>query len=457
MKNMKKTLAMLLASTMLLGALASCSSDDSGTGSDSTGGGTDTSTPDGGGSTPDQGGTQNSGDGVELYVVTSYGGEDGNRANYVEAVEAYEAATGNTVLDNSGTSNETWKSQILLDFQSSSEPDVLFFFAGVDANDLIADNEVVSIAEIREVYPDYASNMKDEMLPASPYDGDQYCIPVNGYWEGLFVNKAVLEAAGVAIPGADYTWDQFLIDCQTILDAGYTPIAASMMEVPHYWFEFTVLNNGSVTDHLSLPVNTTTDEIGLKWAAAIDDMKTLYDMGFLPRNTLTDTDAVAVDLIYNDEAAFLIDGSWKIGGFEDFAADVNNITVTYVPAKGDRVATEVIGGLSMGYYITRTAWENPETQAAAVEFITAMTTDEVVSKFGATAITALKNPTIPTDDLSSLALDAIQMTAGATFVVAATQDNIEAEARKLLFAGVKEVLDGQMTSAELLSSSLGID
>ena len=29
--------------------------------------------------------------------MTSYGGDDGNRANYEEAVAGYEAATGNTV------------------------------------------------------------------------------------------------------------------------------------------------------------------------------------------------------------------------------------------------------------------------------------------------------------------------------------------------------------------------
>ena len=34
---------------------------------------------------------------VEIRVVTSYGGDDGNRANYEEAVAGYEAATGNTV------------------------------------------------------------------------------------------------------------------------------------------------------------------------------------------------------------------------------------------------------------------------------------------------------------------------------------------------------------------------
>lgn len=75
---------------------------------------------------------------------------------------------------------------------------------------------MVSIEEIREEYPDYASNMKDDMIPASPADGVQYAVPFYGYWEGLYCNKSVLEEAGVEIPTADTTWDQFLESCQKI-------------------------------------------------------------------------------------------------------------------------------------------------------------------------------------------------------------------------------------------------
>ncbi|MDF2633005.1 MAG: extracellular solute-binding protein family 1, partial [Caproiciproducens sp.] len=74
---------------------------------------------------------------TEITVVTSYGGDDGNRANYEKAFKAYETATGNTVKDASGTSNEEWKSKIMADFETGAEPDVLFYFNGVDANKLV--------------------------------------------------------------------------------------------------------------------------------------------------------------------------------------------------------------------------------------------------------------------------------------------------------------------------------
>ncbi len=391
---------------------------------------------------------------VSLTVVTSYGGDDGNRANYEAALAGYEAATGNTVLDASATSNEEWKAKVMTDFETGTEPDVLFYFNGSDSDAIISAGKVVSLDDIRAVYPDYASNMKEDMLVASSVDGKIYSVPVNGYWESMFVNTKVLEAAGVSVPGADYTWDQFLADCQLIKDAGFTPVAVSLQEVPHYWFEFTVYNNGSTADHLNVPASSS-DETGLKWAAGLEDIKALYDAGFLPENTLTATDAETVQLVADGEAAFLIDGSWKIGFFQTNCADhLEDFALCYVPAKGDRAATDLIGGISMGYYITEKAWEDPAKRDAAVKFVEYMTSDEQVSIFSVTAVTALKNGVTASDSLDSLQNSAIAMCAGATSVVGAVQDKLTSEQRGDLFANVKNIVTSKITAAEAIDSAL---
>ena len=115
-------------------------------------------------------------DGVTLNVVTSYGGDDGNRGSFEAAVKAYEASTGNKVNDGSATSNEEWKAKVLTDFETGSEPDVLFFFTNADAEPFISAGKVVSIEEIRAEYPDYATNMRDSMLAVAA-DGKQYAVP----------------------------------------------------------------------------------------------------------------------------------------------------------------------------------------------------------------------------------------------------------------------------------------
>lgn len=398
---------------------------------------------------------------VTLNVVTSYGGDDGNRKNFEAAVKSYEEATGNKVNDGSATSNEEWKAKVLTDFETGSEPDVLFFFTNADAEPFISAGKVVSIDEIRAEYPDYATNMKDSMMAVAS-DGKQYAVPSSGYWENMFVNKSVLDACGIEVPGPDYTWDQFLADCQTILDNGYTPIACSLVEVPHYWFEFAVMNNGSLANQLEVPTvdadgKLVDDAAAQKWIAALNDLKELYELGYFPKNTLTATDAETVAMFGDGEAAFLIDGSWKVGHFvENYADTLDDYVVSYVPGKGDRSASEAIGGISMGYFITRKAWDDPAKREAAVEFVSHLTSDEVLSTFVTTEVTALVNGAKPSG-LNALQQSAADANASITGVVGAVQDTITGEAKGDLFANIQNVVTGKMTAEEAVESAIKLN
>ena len=443
---MKKTLAIILALCLGASMLAACGgSGSSAPASASVGGSTGSSAPE---AKP-----------VEIRVVTSYGGDDGNRANYEEAVAGYEAATGNTVVDESATSNEQWKAQVKADFQTGSEPDVLFFFTGTDASEFIKNGKVVSIEEIRKEYPDYASNMLDAAMPLSFVDAKAYAVPSSGYWEGMFVNKTVLADCGLEVPGPDTTWDEFMEMCETIKSKGYTPIACSLQEVPHYWFEFCILNQGDVAKHAEVPASGA-DEAGQRWVAGLNTLREMYEKGYFPANTLTAGDADTFQMMADNKAAFAIDGSWKVGWFtgsEDAAGNVENIddyTVTYVPGSGSRKATDIVGGISMGYYITKKAWDDPAKRDAAVKFVEFMTSDEQVSIFSVTAVTALKNGVTPADNLDSLQKSAIAMCAGATSVVGAVQDKLTSEQRGDLFANVKNIVTAKITAAEAIDSAL---
>ena len=444
---MKKNrlLAMSLACALTLGLLAGCGG---GGGGNQTGG-----SGSGGGDKSNAGGQPASG--VELTVVTSYGGDDGNRKNYENAVASYEAATGNKILDASGTSNEEWKAKVLTDFQTGTEPDVLFFFTNADAEPIIQAGKVVDVPTIRAAYPDYADNMRDSMLAVAS-DGKNYAIPSSGFWENMFVNTKVLADCGVAVPGPDYTWDQFLTDCETIKTKGYTPIACSLFEVPHYWFEFCVMNNGTLANQLDLPASAD-DAAGQKWCAALNDMKDLYEKGYFPVNTLTATDAETVQLFGDGDAAFLIDGSWKVNYFvENYPDSLSDYAISYVPAKGERKASEAIGGISMGYFITKKAWDDPAKQAAAVDFVKHMTSDEVMSTFVTTEVTALKNGASPSG-LNPLQQAAADANANITGVVGAVQDTISSECKTDLFANVQNVVTGKMSAADAVNSAIALN
>ena len=399
-------------------------------------------------------------EGVELRVVTSYGADDGNRKNYENAVAAYEAATGNRVVDDSGRASEEWRYKVFTDFETGSDPDVLFFFTNADAEPFIRAGKLVSIEEVRTMYPDYATNMKPSMI-AQAEDGKHYAVPSTGYWENLFVNRQVLERSGVELPGTDYTWEQFLKDCQKIKQAGFTPIACSLSEIPHYLFEFLIMNNGSLETQLRLPRlengQLVMDETAEKWIAALEDMKQLYDAGYFPTNTMTATDSETVTQFAEGMAAFLFDGSWKCGYFaENYPQNLENYVVCCVPGKGERPATDTIGGISMGYFITRKAWNDPRKRAAAVEFVSRLTSDETLSTFVTTEVTALKNGAAP-ENLNALQQSAADCNAQLTGVVGAVQDQMSAAAKDYLFTNIRRVVTGKVAPEQVIEAALKLN
>lgn len=403
---------------------------------------------------------------LSLYVVTSFAGNDGNAQNYMEACKAWEKKSGHEIYDMSATADDNFKERVAMDFVTGSEPDVLFFFTGADASAFIEAGKVVSLEEIRQEYPGYASNQNEEKLTASLVDGKVYAIPVNGYWEAMYVNKKVLEAAGVEVPGKDYTWDQFLVDCEKIQNAGFVPVAAALGDIPNYWWEFSIFNHTGPEKHLTVP-KSVDDEQGQAWVRGMEDIKHLYEQGYFPSNTTSAKDEETLALFLNDKAAFLVDGSWRLNGIvQACQADpddpatldkekLERFAVTYVPGTEKRKATDLIGGVSMGYYITRKAWNDPERRKAAVDFVSYMTSDEVVSGFSQyTTSTLLNVSDEEREDFNSLQNSAVELVEGATSFTNAVQDIFNGECRSTTFEGMTEIITGQKEAQKAVADGL---
>lgn len=405
---------------------------------------------------------------VVLEVVTTFAGTESNVDVYRNAYKDWETETGNKVEDMSVVSDEMFKTKIITDFETNSEPDVLFFFNGADANSFIEAGKVVSIEDIRKEYPEYVSNMIDEKIPPSLVDGKQYAVPVNGFWEAMFVNTEILEKSGVDLPGADYTWDQFLIDCQKIKDAGYIPASVALGEIPHYWWEACIFNRTGIDNHIAVP-ESVDSKLGQAWVAGINDIKDMYNAGFFPENTLSLTEVDSVQLFTDEKAAFLVDGSWRVGsivtGCQTDATDpatldtekLDKFSVTYFPGTKVRKATDVIGGMSMGYYITKKAWDNPEKRDVAVSFVEYMTSDEIVPDFSQHTIDVLKErPAIDGSKYNGLQIKCMAMMSKYTTLTLAVQDIFNGDCRISTFAGMPDIVLEKISVEDAVAEGLSV-
>ena len=126
------------------------------------------------------------------------------------------------------------------------------------------------------------------------------------------------------------------------------------------------------------------------------------------------------------------------------------------PAQRDASASEAIGGISMGYFITKKAWDDPAKRAAAVAFVEHMTSDDVLSTFVTTEVTALVNGASPAG-LNALQQSAADANANITGIVGAVQDTITSEAKTDLFGNVQNVVTGAMTAVDAVASAIALN
>jgi raffinose/stachyose/melibiose transport system substrate-binding protein len=109
----------------------------------------------------------------------------------------------------------------------------------------------------------------------------------------------------------------------------------------------------------------------------------------------------------------------------------------------------------MGYYITRKAWDDPDKRAAAVDFVSYMTSDELVPVFAQHTASALKNaPAVDESQFNALQIEAMDMMSGVTSLTGAVQDIFMGDCRVTTFDGMPEIVTGKLDAAEAVEEGL---
>lgn len=311
---------------------------------------------------------------VTLKTVSMFGGTDPMAGIYKESVDQFMADNPHIkVEDSSATADEQWKSNVLTDFAAGNEPDVIFFFTDVNSKTLVEQNKVVSIEEIRTEYPDYGKNILPAALESAKcVDGKQYAIPVRGYYEGIFCNKDLFDQYSLELPT---NWENLEKAITTFVENGVTPIAAALSHIPHYLIEHFILAEGGIADHSNQDIASVRDT----WVNGLTLFNTFSEMGAFPKDAATTKHEIVQTQFANKEAAMFIDGNWAIGNM----TDQDNTVLVPFPGVGNgkKDPSDIIGGFSSGYYITRKAWDDPAKRDAAVKFVESLTTTELIKGF----------------------------------------------------------------------------
>ena len=361
-------------------------------------------------------------EGVTLRTVSCFAGEDVAAVAYAELLRAYEEQTGNVVEDASATSDESWKARVLSDFAVGNEPDVLFFFAcSGDSAPIL--RKMVPISEINAAYPDM-DLMESDALRES--DGVVYAIPARPYYEGLFVNTDLFEQYGLPLPD---TWAHLEEAVAGFAAAGVVPIAVSFSDIPHYLAECAVLACASPQEYAARPRSA--GDVPASWVEGMALIRRLYELGAFPENALNTAESVTSQMFRDKQAAMQFDGSWFANTIP--AEHMDTVAVLPVPRyQGEGGA--VIGGVSMGFYLTRRAWDDPDRRDAAAGLLAWLTAPENLAKLNLEQ----------TD--GRLSASAAELLGGAGVLLGPVQDDMNKDAREAwLLNCVPAVAEGRMS------------
>ena len=363
--------------------------------------------------------------GVTLRTVSCFAGLDGSAGEYVEILQRYESETGNTVLDSSSTSDEAWKTAVLKDFAAGNEPDILFFFAaGADSAPLLS--RVVSLEEINKAYPELNLPENEALREA---DGKVYAVPVRGYWEGLYVHTDLFEQYGAPLPK---DWPSLLEAIRIFRENGIIPISVSLSDIPHYLAEMSVLACASREEQQARP--KTFEDVPASWLEAMGVIRELAEAGAFADNAGSTYESASTEQFLNKQAAMQMDGSWMDSAFP--AGMMDTLAVLPMPRRdGEGAADCYLGGVSMGFYLTRRAWESRHRDAA-VKLLAELTNEESIRELGSSS-------------LSGRLLDSAEDMRAGRQMVSPLQDAMNSKAREAwLLECIPAVAEGTMTPEE---------
>ena len=329
---------------------------------------------------------------ADLRTVSMFGGTDAHAAAYQDFMAEFikENSTEDHQLvieDSSATADEEWKTSVMSQFYSGDEPDVLFYFNGAAAKPLVDEKKVVSIAEIRKEYPNYAKNI-------NPNTMDPYCVPLKGFVEGLFVNEELFTSDTLKplIKKDAWTWEEFQTVCTELKKDGKTPVALGAQDVPHYWIEHLILGMNGENAFKNIPTAEAFEAADGKgttaadgWIKALSMFKTLADDGVFGETKGSQKNDVAGTQFFEGKAGMILDGSWfagQVGEKMGKDAKVKMMPFPSIPeSMGGKNKNFMQSGFTSGFYITTKCWNNPEKRDLAVKFVEKMTSTAAVTRF----------------------------------------------------------------------------
>lgn len=380
--------------------------------------------------------TKKAADKVQIRAVTSFTGDDPSKAAWEAVIKNYMTKNPNVEIVNEATptAGEALRTKIKTDFASGNEPDVCFFFNGVDTKPLLESGKLYAWDNELKKDAAWGKNFAPSALKAVAYGGKVYALPYIGYYEGLLVNRDLFKKFKVKVPT---NYNELVTAIKVFNKNKITPIANSFVD-PRYLVEFSILSAGGPKGHA-----TAFDH---SWEKGLNAIKDLYNLHAFPKDCMTLTDEQAQQLFKEKKAAMIINGSWVVSGCKDQV----NTAVTYFPAVKNAKGNykDIIAGCGSGWYMSKDL--NNQKKGAPLKFIKYLTSPAIMAKFIASGVPQIKT-SVPSVTVS--VKSGWVMENNSNSLNSPIDSYLNPDAFNKMNTGVAYIVFGQKTAAQVLAEA----
>lgn len=231
-----------------------------------------------------------------------------------ETAEAFNRGNPEFTVRATGFDHEAFKVSINVMLAGGTPPDIFSYWAGAKVESLVNQNYLASIDQVwtqsnlNTVFP-------PPMAEACTYHGQRYAIPLTQHYVAFFYNKKIFTTHNITPPT---NWEEFIGVCDTLKQAGVTPIALGSRErwPAQFWFDYLLLRTaGPVYRHKLMNGLASYNDPEVKKVFSL--WKSLLDADYFHGSPNVLDWAEAAQVVHADKAAMTLMGTWAIGLFDN--------------------------------------------------------------------------------------------------------------------------------------------
>jgi len=230
-------------------------------------------------------------------------------------------------------------------------------------------NQSIDIAPALGGYDAVTSQYMDSLKPYYSKDGKVYGVPMDVTANGMIYNKSLFAEAGVEVPASSsdiWTWDEFEVAIQTVVDKTDAKYGLLWDFSPHRWSTLMYEFGGQFINDEGTKATVNSPEA----IAALQYFVDLHKKGIIPESIWLGGENPN-NLFRSGTAAAHVSGNWMVSSYRDIEAF--DWGVTYMPIAKNRAS------VPGGKYLM--AFKESDVEEEATKFIGYFMSKENTGKY----------------------------------------------------------------------------